>query len=607
MPKYRTAPLAIPTMPPGIPNIVGNEAAERFSFYGMRGILVAFMVGYLHLMGSVLGEEMSDPEARERFHAFVSWVYFFPIIGAFLSDAFLGKYRTIIWLSIVYCLGHFCLALMGTVGKPETMMNLGLILIAIGSGGIKPCVSAHVGDQFGKTNAHLITKIFNYFYFSINVGAFIAHLLTPWLLKWYGPHWAFGVPGILMALATLFFWMGRNKFAHVPAAGLKPLMQIVFSKEGGFALLKLSIIYLFVLVFWALFDQTGSSWVLQAGDMDRQFLGIDWLPSQVQSINPLLVLIFIPLFAQVIYPAIDKVFTLTPLRKICIGLFVMAIAFALVSWTQERIDAGETPSIGWQFLAYILLTASEIMVSIVALEFSYTQAPNAMKSVVMGVFFLSVSFGNKLTEFVNHSIQVQDPIAGASARYAALGEEEKAMEKAEVRFAGFDEKENTDDDIIVTFKKGGVRHRVDFAGTEIIDEAVSRIKNAAEEKDAVPSPEEAKALLSDLKDSWGNELVYTRVTRINARVLSMGPDGEVMTPWDQGATISLDLESEGEEEEKGYFQKLVTPDEAWLDVRKRELGAAEKEEDATGNSYFVGGQATLEGAAYFWFFTKLMG
>ena len=114
---------------------------------------------------------------------------------------------------MIYCLGHLALALDDT----RVGLSIGLTLIAIGSGGIKPCVSAHVGDQFGTANQHLLAKVFMWFYFSINLGAFLSTIATPWLLANYGPHLAFGVPGILMALATLFFWMGRKVFIHIPA------------------------------------------------------------------------------------------------------------------------------------------------------------------------------------------------------------------------------------------------------------------------------------------------------------------------------------------------------------------------------------------------------
>ncbi|MDC0613207.1 MFS transporter [Akkermansiaceae bacterium] len=158
---------------------------------------------------------MSEVLASENYHKFNKWVYATPFFGALLADFFFGKYRVIIWLSIVYCVGHACLALMGVSGSAGWWLFAGLALICVGSGGIKPCVSAHVGDQFGKSNQHLLTKVFNWFYFSINLGAFLSMLATPWILEWHGPHLAFGIPGVLMAIATLSFWLGRKKFIHI--------------------------------------------------------------------------------------------------------------------------------------------------------------------------------------------------------------------------------------------------------------------------------------------------------------------------------------------------------------------------------------------------------
>ncbi|HIK95909.1 MAG TPA: MFS transporter, partial [Planctomycetes bacterium] len=281
--KFRSVPDETSSLPKGIKYIIGNEAAERFSFYGMRTILVVFMTKYLHYMteGEV-GTEMSDAKANEYYHNFVAATYFFPVLGSFLSDILIGKYRTILWLSIVYCLGHLSLALMGASGlAPGSWLMVGLFLIAFGSGGIKPCVSAHVGDQFGKKNSNLMTKVFQWFYFAINFGSTASTWMTPLLLKWYGPHIAFGVPGVLMALATLMFWMGRNVFIHVPPGGSR-FFRETFSRDGIVAVLKLSTIYAFVAVFWGLFDQTGSSWVIQAENMDRRFLGVTWLQSQIQ-------------------------------------------------------------------------------------------------------------------------------------------------------------------------------------------------------------------------------------------------------------------------------------------------------------------------------------
>lgn len=401
-PQYRTAPLAIETMPPGIPYLVANEAAERFSYYGMRAILVVFMTEYLRASDGAL-DVMTEAEARASFHLFASAVYFFPAIGALVADVFLGKYRTIISLSLVYCLGHLTLALDDT----RLGLVIGLTLIAMGSGGIKPCVSANLGDQFSWKNSHRMTRAFSWFYFAINLGAFASTLLIPLLLRGFGPRVAFAVPGLLMLCATWVFWLGRWKYAHLPPGGMGFLRELL-SREGVRVLLKLGVIYVFVAFFWALYDQTGSAWVLQAKKMNRHFLGIEWLPSQIQAVNPILIMLFIPIFSYGIYPSLKRVFPLTPLRRIAVGFFVTTSAFVVSAGIEERIVAGESPNIVWQLLAFALITAAEVMVSITCLEFSYTQAPKTMKSVVMALFLFSVTLGNAFTSLVNVFIQRED-------------------------------------------------------------------------------------------------------------------------------------------------------------------------------------------------------
>jgi POT family proton-dependent oligopeptide transporter len=395
---YLTTPLKTDKMPPGIPFIIGNEAAERFNFYGMRAILVVFMTQYLRSSSGELAP-MSDAEASTWYHLFLSSNYFFPVFGAILADAFLGKYRTIFWLSLVYCLGSVALALDDT----RLGLTVGLTLIALGAGGIKPCVSSNVGDQFGSENKHLISAAFGWFYFSVNFGSFFSILLIPWLLKVYGPGPAFGVPAVLMLLATFIFWAGRRKFVHIPPAG-KSFLRDNFNREGWAAIGRLAIIFAFVAVFWSLWDQSGGRWVLQGAKMDLHFAGITWLPSQIQAVNAIMILIFIPLFQYVIYPAINRVFPLTPLRKIGLGIFVSGVSFICSAWIETRISVGLSPNIGWQLPGYALLTAAEIMVSITALEFAYTQAPKRMKSVIMSLYLLSVSAGNLVTAGVNFAI-----------------------------------------------------------------------------------------------------------------------------------------------------------------------------------------------------------
>jgi len=402
MPAYRSAPIPSRRLPPGIPYIIANEGAERFSFYGMRAILVVFMTQYL-LDASGAPDLMSDEQAKGWYHLFVSAVYFTPLLGALLSDGVLGKYRTIITLSVVYCLGHLVLAI------DHTRMGLviGLGLIALGSGGIKPCVSAHVGDQFGRSSQRLLSRVFSWFYFSINLGAFVSMLMTPWLLQEVGASVAFAVPGVLMFIATLVFWTGRYRFVHVPPAGMG-FVREALGRTGTAVTGRLALIYLFVAMFWALFDQTGSAWVLQAQHMDRELFGMEILPAQIQAANPLLVMVLIPLFAYLVYPALHRVWPLSELRKIGIGLFVTVLAFAIPTWIQQQIDQGGTPSIAWQLLAYLMLTSAEVMVSVTCLEFSYTQAPKTMKSFIMAFFMMSIAAGNLFTSAVNFFIRNED-------------------------------------------------------------------------------------------------------------------------------------------------------------------------------------------------------
>ncbi len=397
--RYATAPIPSTRMPTGLPYILSNEVAERFSYYGMRTILFIFMTQHLIASDGSL-DVMTEAEATETYHLFSSAVYLTPIFGALLADIFLGKYRTILGLSIVYCLGHLALAL------DETRLGLtvGLTLIAIGSGGIKPCVSAHLGDQFGQRNGHLLSSAYSYFYFGINLGAFVSTLLTPILLAKIGPHVAFGLPGLLMLLATIVFWWGRTEFVHVPAGG-RDFVRELFEVDTLRALARLCLLYVFIAPFWSLFDQTGSSWVAQAQEMDRHLFGHEWLPSQIQAMNPLLIMLLIPLFGFVVFPFIERAVRLTPMRKIGAGLFMTAAAFMINVLIEVWIEAGQTPSIAWQMLAYVIITAAEVLVSITGLEYSYTQAPRRLKSVVMSLYLMSVSFGNFFTSLVNRVIQ----------------------------------------------------------------------------------------------------------------------------------------------------------------------------------------------------------
>lgn len=478
-------------MPNSVPYIIGNEAAERFSFYGMKAILTTFLVTHFFV-----NTDNPNAHANEQTHAFIAMAYLLPLVGGMLSDWFWGKYKTILYLSLFYCVGHAFLAIFESNLAGFTA---GLMLIALGAGGIKPCVSANVGDQFDASNQHLLSKVFNAFYFSINFGSFFSTLLIPYLYKHYGAAVAFGVPGIFMAIATFIFWLGRDKYVRIPPKGdsnkmviflttvaalaisyyicdvkqgfgyqllngqgpllllslvLVLIFALVFRRQwfakpgnfvginlyalfnGGFAAAEkhysketiegiksvwnVLIVFAFIPVFWALYDQNGSEWVLQAQNMNRNFLGINWQAEQVQAINPILILTFVPLFSLLLFPAIEKMgIRVTPLRKIGVGFVLTALSFIIIAIIQTWIDAlpqvagadgkmipdlTHAPNIGWQLVAYAVLTAGEVLVSLTGLEYAYTQAPTTMKSTIMACFLLTVTIGNVIVAQINTSI-----------------------------------------------------------------------------------------------------------------------------------------------------------------------------------------------------------
>ncbi|HZI14583.1 MAG TPA: POT family MFS transporter [Myxococcus sp.] len=403
--------------PPQIPYIIGNEACERFSFYGMRNILTVFLIDYL-LRNAVPENGLREAQAKSLMHTFMAGVYFFPLIGGYLADRFFGKYRIILGLSLVYCVGHACLAVFE---DNATGFYTGLALIAVGSGGIKPCVAAMVGDQFNESNSHLVKKVFAIFYWTINFGSFFASLSIPLLLKNYGPSVAFGIPGVLMFIATVIFWAGRNKFVRVPPTGANPhsFLKVVFSAvrnrgqgggwlegakrehpaeavEGVKAVFRVAGLFLpFVPFFWMLFDQKASTWVVQARSMDKNIAGFEFQPSQMQFVNPLLVMLLIPFLTAVVYPMFQRGgWELTPLRRMPLGLVLGAMSFVIAGLFQVQMEGGATLNIAWQILPYIVLTLGEILMSTTGLEFAYTQAPREMKGTIQSVWLVTNTLAN---------------------------------------------------------------------------------------------------------------------------------------------------------------------------------------------------------------------
>jgi POT family proton-dependent oligopeptide transporter len=416
--------------------ILGNEAAERFSYYGVKAILALYITGVLL---------KTKDESTNVIHLFSFVNYFMPLLGAWVSDRYWGRYHTILWISLSYCAGHAVMAssdAFHTIDGKLLCLWVGLGLIAFGSGGIKPCVSAFMGDQFKPEQRHLLPKAYAAFYFAINLGSTLAFFVVPWFRKNLGYGWAFGVPGIAMAIATFVFWLGTPRYTRVPPASQtrsagflrvffhafnssdrrQPGQSFWDSARERFSAAEVDaarsvgpILSIFALipVFWALFDQTFSTWVLQGEKMAPYevswlaWLGKEGKPytigaEEMLSANPILVMIFIPVLTLGIYPLLGR--WARPLRRMSIGLFLTALSYVVVAWLQSRVDAGERISVLWQTVPYIILTLAEVLVSTTGLEFAFTQAAPAMKSTIMGFWNLTVAFGNLLVIFITTAL-----------------------------------------------------------------------------------------------------------------------------------------------------------------------------------------------------------
>lgn len=349
--------------------IVTNEFCERFSFYGMRTILALYLSDML---------KYNEDTATMIYHVFICFVYFFPLLGAIISDSWLGKYRTIFYVSVIYAIGQLILSASATppFGLPARELSMiGLLLIALGTGGIKPCVSAFGGDQFIlPQQERQLAMFFSLFYFSINTGSLISTLLTPVIrdTKCFEDNCfslAFLIPAILMIVSIVIFVSGKRMYKIVEPMGnlilkvskciCRAICNKVKSKERKCdhwldhaddtyekkliedikAALRVLKLFVPLPIFWALYDQQGSQWTFQATRMDGQIGSFMLLPDQLQAVNPLLIIIFIPIFETCIYPVFAKIHIInTPLKKLVVGGFLASVAFIVAGLVELELE-----------------------------------------------------------------------------------------------------------------------------------------------------------------------------------------------------------------------------------------------------------------------------
>jgi dipeptide/tripeptide permease len=434
--------------PVGFWFIFWGEFAERCSYYGMRAILATYMAERLGL---------GRANAGTFFAFFTAGCYLLPLVGGYVADNYLGKYRTIVYFSIPYILGHVILGIENT-----TSLFIALSLLAMGAGVIKPNISTLMGmtyDQQRPGKDLLRTQAFSMFYLSINIGAAISQFSMPVIRDQYGYAIAFLFPAGLMAAAFIFFAIGKPFYAVEVIERKKKTAEDYRLMVG--VVRQVAGVFLLVVFFWAIFDQSASTWIF-FGQLYQENFHIPLLgkmtPERIQFFNPVLIVIFLPFVTYLWTVLHRRGIKIKATSKMMAGFFLTALCMAIMALPAfkagpldsvyvplsyadsehearrqikqvlpEAFDAASlvlapagltTPqsaavnagaplagkriyvrpenrvSLWWQGLAYLLLTIAEILISVTGLEMAFVVAPNSMKGFVTSLWLLTVFLAN---------------------------------------------------------------------------------------------------------------------------------------------------------------------------------------------------------------------
>jgi dipeptide/tripeptide permease len=389
--------------PTGFWFIFWGEFAERCSYYGMRAILSNYMK-----IALVMGEA----KAAAYMAYFTAGCYFLPLLGGYLADRYFGKFWTIVGFSIPYILGHVILGF-----ENEYALLAALALLALGSGMTKPNISTLMGmtyDQQRPGQEQLRSNAFAIFYLSINIGAAISSFAMPDIRDEYGYAVAFLFPAVLMSIAFVIFAAGKKHYA-VEVIDTTPVPPEERAAQWK-VLRRLFGLFLLVACFWAIFDQSPSTWIF-FGDvyMDNDIFGVKVSAEKMQSLNPILIIILLPIVTWLWNYLAKKGIKIRATDKMFVGFVLTAVTMGIMSYAghlagpaetrqvvkngeelTERIPLPDDRKVGleWQAVAYVMLTIAEILISVTGLELAFVSAPKSMKGLITAVWLFFVGVGN---------------------------------------------------------------------------------------------------------------------------------------------------------------------------------------------------------------------
>jgi dipeptide/tripeptide permease len=405
-----------------------GEFAERCSFYGVKAILLLYMIERL---------DFDKGAASGWMNLFKAACFFLPLVGGFLADNYFGKYRTIVAFSLPYIVGH---VILGFQNVPCLLISLALL--AMGAGVIKPNLSTLMGmtyDQQRPGQVQLRSDAFAMFYVAINTGSFASSLAVPLIRNAYGYRIAFLFPAALMLVAFALFVLGKPFYAKETIRRGRATAEQ--RTEQVHTLSRIFGLFAVVVFFWSVIEQYDSTWILFARDhVDlnvfdyapgswqasilnglRQYLHINILgkplvADQFQVLNPILVMVLVPVVAVIWRLLARAGLHLRPTDKMLIG-FVLTLVTPLIL-TIAGARAGEAGRISawWLVSAYFVITTAEVCISVVGLELAFTAAPASMKSFVTACWLLTMSCGDFLNALITPCYDKLVSLGGFSVR-----------------------------------------------------------------------------------------------------------------------------------------------------------------------------------------------
>jgi len=388
--------------PLGLYVLFFTEMWERFSYYGMRAILVLYITA--QSIGDNPGLGWTSPEALALYGWYTMLVYVASIPGGLIADFVTGQKKAVMLGGLILVAGHTVLAI-----QQDWAFYTGLGLIILGVGMLKPNISTMVGGLYPQGDERR-DKGFTIFYIGINIGAFLSSLIVGYVGETIGWHYGFGLAGIGMALGMAVYVFGQKYLVGVgdyigkednpdKEAMNKPLTKIEKDR-----MLVMFLSFLLIIVFWGAFEQAGGLMNLYAQEKTDRVLGAFTIPaSWFQSVNAFFIITLGTAVAGFWYRWKLKGREGSSLFKMAIGIIIMGLGFLFMRFASQQYEATGSSAMYWLVLAYLFHTIGELCASPVALSFITKLAPVKYASFMMGAYFAATGFGNKLAGLVGES------------------------------------------------------------------------------------------------------------------------------------------------------------------------------------------------------------